>query len=204
MANIIIPFDNNPVTISLSKTSYTVPAGKYARMRYRGSVYSKADSTGQSNTTRTLTIADIPNIDGLIPLKTSFGISHSYTGTSANTAYNAYWNLPVHVWPEFRSITMSAGAGQSTHTSYMQNSTITTLGISAGAAGSASDQNASPVNQLRHYKSTGNGGGGTVTAYWFVKSKEDDETYWLPSGTIINVPTGCTIDIILETYNVIS
>lgn len=31
MANLVIPFDNNPASIAVKTASYTIPAGKYAR-----------------------------------------------------------------------------------------------------------------------------------------------------------------------------
>lgn len=33
MANLVVPFDNNPVSTTIKTTSYTIPAGKYARVK---------------------------------------------------------------------------------------------------------------------------------------------------------------------------
>ena len=196
-SKVLIPFNNNPASTSVKTASYTIPAGKYAKI-YNTGVWLN-DSLGANPTTATKLSPSI-QIDGKT-IPSSLYLQVTATSSTAATRTITYPNVEINT----QNIYAFASSNQ---TSNPLNVSITRFGnatftVTAAAASVSSTDNTSNFTSSVVFQiAAAVIGSTTYTARVSIENSEKKD-FWLPSGTVITVPIG-TGRYILEEYNNIS
>lgn len=179
-SRLIVPFDNDPASVSVKTGSYTVPAGKYDKVYALSGLTINGDQVTSSEV-YTVSAGNIYTTPGFP--SGAFGCYLSYSMTKSTTSGSKiiYSYLPL-----------SSGATDQTLFRAEQRTLFTTT-----ASGTQTGTLFIPAG-LWVYATSSSGLGGTNSGS-FTFSYLDNNSYWVPSGTVLN-----GFKYLVEEYNEIS
>jgi hypothetical protein len=158
-SRVIIPFNNNPSSVSVKTASYTIPAGKYAQ------VYIECDSGG------------IFTIDGANAVVTSAFVNVDAAATNATMSYT------VPVGFKFRL----ASAGSSTNNAVVINgATYADFGITAGSSAAITGVTIGPGGTVSISNTTYQAQQQLTGIQEPSNATHRQATFWVKSGTVIS------------------
>jgi hypothetical protein len=196
-APFIIPFNNNPASTSIKTASYTIPAGKYAKI-YGANIYI-SEALGANPATQTR-LSPSFQIDGQV---ISSNLHITITATSSTTGTRTI------TYPSVENISDNIYVSSSTNNtnnilsfSLLRYSRDTILVTANGTTTTATDLTPSFTSSMIFQISTSVTNATTYTAKASIKNNESKD-FWIPSGTVISIPLG-TAKYIIEEYNQIS
>lgn len=187
-ASFVIPFDNNPVSTSIKSTSYTVPAGKYAKV--------------SSN------IGNL-SIDGTAIFPEQGFVASASAGSSSSQTkqYELGFSNGIYITSLYLTVSGSSSFTGTFETSFFTNASgssvpyiINTLSRTTNGSSSSTLNVYYPVTNFMFKLTVGAVVGGSISAscglsyYPFI-----DKTIWVPTGTVIS---GAKYSV--EEYNLIS
>lgn len=181
-APFIIPFNNQPISVNVRTTSYTIPAGRYAKVQ--GYFTASGQASSATYTQQSMTI------NGSSVLWESFKVGRGTTGTSVTFTFpsTCLGNALIFINTGANSFTTTVGFnGYVLYTGTALYSTTLNTPIAGGEQVTISEfQLSSAVRSI--YAS-------------FVPLREKFET-WVPTGTIL-AGTGAYVWYV-EEFNMIS
>lgn len=201
-AKLIVPFDNNPASTSIKTTSYTIPAGKYARVR---------DQYGDLSLNSTPVYTLLQEVNYLttvgttfINTNTGFDIAKITTTSTVSNGLNGTFFGLAKAWYEGGTTLTyddNGGMGLVTHTSftgtrtsyYVSDKNTNQRIVSANTAGASST-----AFTFRGYFFTTSEASGVVTGNLKLIKSNNNE-FWVPTGTILE-----GLGYMVTEYNVIS
>lgn len=196
-SKIVIPFDNNPVSTTVRSGSYTIPAGRYAKVRLGVGFWSLSLGTLSSNTTRTVTDAE----------------SCLLINSTVVAGYGGYVAFIARRTNE-GTVTVTVQLK-----SFYEGHFVNRVSLGSNMQGTASiltDSNAvvsRTSNGVVTFSGAANQFGGTISTSQFFPSGQNDyecrviynrdtSEFWCPTGSVIQSPSGCSY--IVELYNIVS
>lgn len=179
-ASFIVPFNQQPVSTSVKTTSYTIPAGRYARVT--GRITSDNSFSAATGTLGFLAIDGSPvqYVNNFLINRTMSGVSAIFTMPAQFSGTMSYWVLNTSPG----TITFSIDSGTNVS---LPPSTGTASGICNVLPGTAIT-----------YSVAANG----RFVAQCLGNKSIDISLWVPAGTVL---TGSVLPIwVVEEYNMIS
>jgi hypothetical protein len=179
-SRLIVPFDFNPASTTIKTSSYTVPAGKYARIVPYSGILLNSVATTPTYTVSGSGTTSITSID-------------VFSGTGS---YVAYTLTKTAAGSQPRSLTMytlfpdGATAGTTFQTGVTTLFSTTTPGSSTGTVF---------IPAGMHFRASVGGNIGQAVSYSLVVTKVETEPFWVKSGDIIDGNR-----FLVEEYNAIS
>jgi hypothetical protein len=179
-ASFIVPFNQQPVSTSVKTTSYTIPAGKYARVT--GKITSDNSFSTATGTLGFLAIDGSP-----VQYVNNYGINRVWS-----TGLTNFFTIPTQSSGNMTYWIQNTGAGA---TAFTING-VFSISLAAGATSTGSF-NVTPGDQLNFsVAQTGRFYGAVIG------NKSIDISLWVPAGTVL---TGSVLPIwVVEEYNMIS
>jgi hypothetical protein len=197
----VVPFDNNPASTSFKTASYTIPSGKYARVRLASitgvntATRSTAGTTVMTCNTATINGTNVKNG----PIFSAIDINRSSVGSTTGNM-----TLPAGDWSvKINAIILISSGSTTASTSF---DSIDVIGVNSGT----SADNIYHLSQVITLgaKTIGtsvtniSGSGGARTIISAEDVRENPKDIWLKAGDIIS-GTG-TFSWFVEEYNAIS
>lgn len=187
-SRILIPFDNNPSSISKKTASYTVPSGKYAMVKTSSAFFFiDAVQIYHSNT-----ISTASSISGGIPVDLDKSMQYS-------SSVHVFSTSLTKTGTNISTLTGSFGGGTvNAYGDALYSVTRTTAGTTTVAQ--AIELNATILwsNTTLVSSTTGSSQGSWSISYYFTPNLGVTD-FWVPSGTVLNGS-----NYIVMEYNVIS
>lgn len=201
-APIVVPFDNNPIESRLMTTSYTIPAGRFAKFKAIGVYLSESLGTNPAAQSRTSPTIQIGG--QIIPCPTAFSVS--FVGNNVDTARNITYSSYNQYVKNYRMYTVASGGIGVNIVTQNANAGYTSEG-NAAATGTASetiiDTNIRFITSLVfNYQNTSTVSS-TQSAQISFEPVEPCDWIWLKAGSVINIPVGVGRYLLTE-YNAIS
>jgi hypothetical protein len=205
---IIIPFDNNPISTTVKSASYTIPAGKYAKITVQDEAYDPVSTLAYSivNTSSTFTLLNTDIglcINGSLYFLYSFKVQLDISTTVQSAQRNLTVNLPANyvnytgyaTW----SLISNAGflGGDGIYVFKIKETDHVDVGSFAYGSGR--------LTSLLLRTTKQNASGTTAMRAVIQNTRTDVNTVspiWVPSGTVISCPSFGRY--IVEEYNQIS
>lgn len=155
-SRVFVPFDNNPLAVSVKTASYTIPTGRFAK------VYVECDSGGQFT------------INGAVAVKTDAFINIDIAGGN---------NLTYTVPSGYYAIFASAG-GTQTGSAYFNGNISSDYGVSAGSSALVQGTSVGPGGSITVLLNSGFSeiAGTAIPSNATHRQAE----FFLPAGTIIS------------------
>jgi hypothetical protein len=182
-APFIIPFNNCPVSTSIKTSSYTIPAGKYARVTSRSAYFSVDSFNFYYTSSESASIA-------------GNGATQDVYASMGEYAY-------VSAWSVVRSGSVASGSSSiyiysGGYDGRLNNTTLITRSALGTTTGTAFNTNVR-AGTIRYVLSSSNAGSTGSISFSVISAHELVSGLWVPSGTVL---TGN--EYIVEEYNMIS
>jgi hypothetical protein len=198
-SRVFVPFDNNPTSVSTKNSSYTVPAGKYAKISILPIGYVNLGSFTTTNTsaTKTFTEAEIfMQINGISTYMASqYYFQGSITdsnGNSSSSSFTYYFNFPSIFRPKMIVNSSSLPTAVAAVTLIDGTSHISILNTTTQTL----------FDALSFSLSSGSFFTGTAIFKNKITTESNFQQFWVSSGSVITVPSGFYYQV--EEYNAIS
>lgn len=196
-APFVIPFNNCPSSVSVKTASYTIPSGKYAKIKKVNSTLSTS-GLNALNVALTKTFSELElslSVDGLPYDYFNARCSGTVTRTTSGAASYTI-NLPLSYVSELSSVCAIGGTAPTSSSFRWAGTAVTSLAV----AGFMSF--IGPINQFVASVSVAASGSFTNIFDFEICYKNIVEDFWLPSGSVVSCPVGCAF--IVTEYNQIS
>lgn len=194
-SRILIPFDNNPVSVSVKTASYTVPSGKYALIAPLFGIQSYALNAANVASTKTFTESEVSLLVNSEPFyHFPFTVSGTVSRSVAGTASYSF-NIPLEL-SYFHYVFIASQTGGATTTA---NSRVN----GAVVASQPEDNWSIRESFVVSVQTSGTiVPAGTSVYSLFINPETERNNLWVTSGTVLSCPIGCRYSV--TEYNVIS
>lgn len=175
-SRLIVPFDNNPVAVSVKTSSYTIPVGRFAR------VYVECDSGG------------IFTINAVNAVVTSPFINVDVVGTNADAVYT----VPTG----YSFIAASAGGATGNSAVFFNGNSVAAYTEPASASANICGAQVGPGGSITAGRFSGSDDPQVAGVAIPSNATNRQAEFFLPTGTVINGSGNWKA--VVQEYNVIS